>query len=159
MPLSNAPVIASVARQSSAAHETWNRRLAEYRKRFTRWQNETDSGAFAANEEYNRHYAALSARFGSWLDALRSPIGTPVCRAAFAPMSAAEETFYDDFTAPMLRAAVRLALTPAPDLPALLEKILVAYEQELDELESMERPVLEVLAGDVDLLNKSNARV
>lgn len=52
----------------------------------------------------------------------------------------------------MERAAVRLALTPAPDLPALLAKIRVMEEHELNELESMSRPVLEVLAEDMEYL-------
>jgi hypothetical protein len=133
--------------------QTWNRRLAEYRRRHASWKHEAEAGAFhAANEEYNRHFADLSARFGSWHEALRSPIGAPLCRAAFAPAAAAEKAFYDDFTAPLQRAAVRLALTPAPDLEALLAKIRVMHEQELDELGRMTRSVLEVLADDVERL-------
>jgi hypothetical protein len=133
--------------------QTWNRRLAAYRRRHASWKHEAEAGAFhAANDEYNRHYNALSARFGSWHEALRSPIGAPLCRAAFAPMNAAEEAFHHDFTAPLQRAAVRLALTPAPDLPALLAKIRVMHEHELDELEGMARPALEVLAENVELL-------
>jgi hypothetical protein len=49
-------------------------------------------------------------------------------------MNAAEDAFYDNFTAPLQRAAVRLALTPAPDIEALLVKIRVMQEHELDEL-------------------------
>jgi hypothetical protein len=49
----------------------------------------------------------------------------------------------------MQRAAVRLALTPPPDLEALLAKIRIMHEQEFDELGSMSRPVLEVLKEDM----------
>jgi len=49
----------------------------------------------------------------------------------------------------MHKAIVLLVLTPAPDLEALMIKIRVMHEHELDEFSSMERPVLEVLAEDV----------
>jgi hypothetical protein len=49
----------------------------------------------------------------------------------------------------MQRAAIRLALTRAPNLSGLLAKIRVIQELELDELEFMTRPALEVLADDV----------
>jgi hypothetical protein len=38
-------------------------------------------------------------------------------------MDAAEEAFYDDFIGPLQRAAIRLAVTVAPDLSSLLAKI------------------------------------
>jgi hypothetical protein len=157
----SAPVTGTVPERGlspspNPARTLWNRRLAEYRRRHASWKHEAEAGAFhSANEEYNRHYADLSARFGGWFEALRSPIGAPLCRAAFAPVAAAEEAFYDDFTAPLQRSAVRLALTPPPDLEALLAKIRVMQEDELDELGSMARPVLEVLAYDVARLIKA----
>ena len=49
----------------------------------------------------------------------------------------------------MQQSAVLLVLTQAPDLRALLAKLGVMQEQELDELEIAGRPVLEVLAKDV----------
>jgi hypothetical protein len=86
------------------------------------------------------------------MEVIRSPIGEQLCLAAFAPVKAAENAYYHNFTDPMCRAAIRLALTPVPDLQALLTKIRVIKEQELDEAASMTRPVLEVLAEDVDAL-------
>lgn len=50
----------------------------------------------------------------------------------------------------MQQVAAALALTPAPDLAELLVKIRVMQALELDELEILERPVLEVLADDVE---------
>lgn len=44
------------------------------------------------------------------------------------------------------------ALTPVVGLPSLLAKIGVMQEQELDELEIAGRPVLELLAQDVQRL-------
>lgn len=44
---------------------------------------------------------------------------------------------------------MRLALTPAPDLLALLAKIRIIHEHELGELGCMTRPPLVVLAEDV----------
>ena len=138
-----------------AAHETWNRRLAEYRRLAAAKEAEETTGAFrAASDLYDVERAAIVARFGSWHAARETEQGRALCRAAFTPMSAAEEAFYDDFTAPLQRAAVRLALTPPPDLPALLAKIRVMQDQELDELEGMTRPVLEVLADDVRRLDR-----
>lgn len=150
------PVIAGSeeTKKSNPAATLWNRRLATYRRLAARWQTEGATGAYAAaNEKYNRAYNELSARFGSWMEAIRSPIGEPLCRAAFAPVKVAKDAYYNDFTGPMHRAAIRLALTPAPDLPALLEKIRVIKDQELDEAASMTRPAMEVLAEDVARLS------
>jgi hypothetical protein len=52
----------------------------------------------------------------------------------------------------MHRAAVRLAVTPPPDLEALLTKIRIMHEHELGELASMTRRVLDVLAEDIEAL-------
>jgi len=148
-------VIASraAARQSSPDHEIWNRRLARYRRLHARWKAEAESGTFrAANDRYNREHAELSARFGSWAAALESDEGRPLCEAAFEHLDAVENAYYDRFTAPAHRAAVLLALTPAPDLEALSTKIRVMAEHKLDEADSLERPALEVLAEDVRLL-------
>ncbi len=149
------PVIARVPergpRQSTPAHEQWNRRLAEYRRLVAAREAEDTAGAFrAASLLYDRRRAAIEARFGSWDAARETEEGRALCRAAFAPMNAADEAFYDDFTAPLQRAAAGLAATAPPDLEALLAKIRVMLECELDELASMTRPVLEVLAGDLE---------
>jgi hypothetical protein len=74
------------------------------------------------------------------------------CLAPADPrIDAAEDAYYDACTAPMHK-AIRLALTPAPDLEALMVKIRVMHEHELDEFSSMEPPVLELLAEDVGRL-------
>ncbi len=105
-----------------------------------------------ANDRYEREQAALARRFGSWEAARASEEGRPRCRAAFEHVEAAEEAFYDRCTAPTQRAAVRLALTPAPSLEALLAKIRVMHERELEEFGCLPRPVLQVLAEDVERL-------
>jgi hypothetical protein len=71
---------------------------------------------------------------------------------------AAEDAYYDNFTDPMHRAAIRLALTPAPGLQALLVKIRVITGQELDEAASMKRRATEVLTEDVERFMVSDAR-
>lgn len=150
-----APVIASreTARQSSKARALCGRRLARYRRLRARWEAEAETGAFrAANDEYNRARAELIARFGSWEKALRSRTGKSLCAAAFARVDAAEDTYYDRFTAPLNRAIIRLALTPAPDLPALLAKIEVIHDHELDSDNDMRRAPIEVLREDVGRL-------
>jgi len=142
-------------RQSSPADALWTRRLARYRRLHARWKAEAETGAFRqANDEYNQARADLIARFGSWEKALRSRIGKPLCAAAFARVSAAEDVYYDRFTAPLNRAAIRLVLTPAPDLLALLAKIEVIHGHGLDSDDDMRRTPIEVLRNDVERLGK-----
>jgi hypothetical protein len=130
---------------------TWNRRFACYRHLSERTREAAETGFFrAANDRYNRERAALETRYGSWEAAATTPDGRALRAAIFAPVAAADEAFYDRCTKPMQQAAALLALTPAPDLPALLAKIRVMQEQELDELDIVGRPVLEVLADDVE---------
>jgi hypothetical protein len=161
------PVIARSAatRQSSEAHDTWNRRLAAYRRLAARTKEAAETGFYRqALDRYDREVAAIEQRFGGRTARLRSAhpeqassevemrVEGRLIRAAFERVDAVEGAFYDRCTAPMQRAAVRLANTPTPNLEALLAKIRVMHEQEVDELGSMARPVLEVLAEDVELL-------
>lgn len=132
------------------AQALWNRRLARYRRLHARWKAEAETGAFrAANDLYYREQAGLSARFGSWEKARRSRIGKPLCAAAFARVSAAEDAYYDRCTAPMHRAAIRLALTPAPDLQALLVKINLILEHQFETFDCAVEHPYEVLRDDV----------
>jgi hypothetical protein len=132
------------------ARTLFARRLARYRRLAARTRESAETGFFrAANDCYNRERAALEARYGSWEAAAATPEGRAHRRAIFAPVAAAEEAFYQSCTRPTQQAAAALALTPAPDLPALLAKIRVMQELELDELDILGRPVLEVLAEDV----------
>jgi hypothetical protein len=147
-------VIASAPKESSPARTLWNRRLATYRRLAARTREAAETGFYRqANDLYEREQAALALRFGSWPAARESKEGRPLCRAAFERLDAAEEAFYDRCTAPMQRAAARLAVTPASDMEALLEKIRIMQERELDELDCMDRPLLEVLAEDVRRLS------
>ena len=131
----------------------WDRRLARYRRLAARTREAAETGWFrAANDRYSRERADLEAGFGSWEAAAATPEGRKLRREIFAPVAAAEEAFYESCTRPMQQAAARLALTPAPDLPALLAKVRVMREQELDELEILGRSVLEVLAEDAERL-------
>ncbi|HEX8192743.1 MAG TPA: hypothetical protein VF552_07555 [Allosphingosinicella sp.] len=148
-----APAIASGAEQPTPARTLWNRRLAAYRRLAARTKEAAETGFYRqANDRYEREQSALAARFGSWEAARASEQGRPLCRAAFAQVDAAEEAYYDRCTAPMQRAAVRLALTPAPDLEALLTKIHIMDEHQLDEVGHMKPPVLRVLTADLQRL-------
>ncbi|HEX8364559.1 MAG TPA: hypothetical protein VF603_04655 [Allosphingosinicella sp.] len=140
------PVLSEVEGQSSRAQAVWNRRLAAYRRLAARTKEAAETGFYRqALDRYDREVAAIKRRFGGRTD----PEARRLIRVAFERVDAVEEAYYDRCTAPMQRAAVRLALTPAPDLEALLAKIRVMHEQELAELGSMPRPVLEMLADDV----------
>jgi hypothetical protein len=134
----------------SPAQALWNRRLARYRRLHTRWKTEAESGAFrAANDRYHREHADLVARFGSWDKACRSRTGKPLCTAAFTRIEAAEDAYYDNCTTPMHHAAARLIGTPAPELPALLAKIEIIREHELDTFDDMPKHPLDTLREDV----------
>ncbi len=164
LPIAGLPVIArsAAAKQSTSDSSapldcraslamTWNERLARYRRRAARTRKAAENGWFrAANDRYACERAALEARYGSWEAAGETTEGRAHRQAIFGPVAAAEEEFYDLCTRPMQQAAASLALTPAPDLPALLAKIRVIQELELDELEILGRPVRDVLAEDVE---------
>lgn len=155
------PVIASEAKQSSANSPapldcraslamTWNRRLARYRRLHARARQAAETGPLhQANRRYERDRAVLKARFGSWEEALETQEGRALGRAAFARVTRAEEIYYDRFTAPMMRSAILLATTPAPDLAALLAKIRVMQAHEMQELDTLPKPAFELLAEDV----------
>lgn len=64
----------------------------------------------------------------------------------------AEDAYWRRCTDPMQKAAVALALTPAPDIPAVRAKIAVMRAHELEELECMERHPLEVVEEDLGRL-------
>lgn len=69
-------------------------------------------------------------------------------------MDAAGDAYYDRFTAPLNRAVVQLVQTPAPNLPALLAKIEIIGEHELDSHDEMPCPPIELLREDVTRLGK-----
>ena len=140
-------------KQSIPAQVLWNRRLARYQRLHAHWKFEAEQGAFrAANDRYMRERTELSARFGSWEKARRSRTGKPLCAAAFARVSAAEDAYYDRCTAPMHRALARLIRTPAPDLPALLAKLEIIREHEPDFFDDAPFHSFAMLREDVRLL-------
>jgi hypothetical protein len=131
----------------------WHRRLAAYRRLAARTKEAAETGFYRqALDRYDHEVVAIEHRFGD----RTVPEARHLIRAAFERVDAVEEAFYDHCTAPMQRAAVRLANTPTPDLAALVAKIRVIQEQELDELGSMTRPLVEVLAEDVKQLMAAN---
>ena len=128
----------------------WTRRLTRYRRLAERTREAGETGFFrAANDRYNRERAEVEARFGTWEAAASTAEGRKLRKEIFARVAAAEEAFYNRCTAPMQRAAVTLARTPAPDVQALLAKIRVMQAQQLDELDLLGSSALEVLADDV----------
>lgn len=153
------PVIASPAgaRQSSPNEARWDRNLARYRRLHAHWKAEAETGTFrAANDRYYREQAELSDRFGGWEKARRSRIGKPLCAAAFARVSAAEDAYYDHCTAPMHRALARLIRTPVPDLSALLAKLEIIREHEPGLFDDAPLHSFEMLCEDVRRLADAN---
>jgi hypothetical protein len=123
--------------------------LATYRRLAACTKEAAETGFYRqALDRYDREVAPIEHRFGG----RAVPDARRLLRAAFERVDAVEEAFHDLCTAPMQRAAVRLALTLAPDLEAPLAKICIMQEQELGELEGMPQPASGVLAEDVERL-------
>jgi hypothetical protein len=126
----------------------WNRHLARYRRLAAEAEEAATTGWFAAaNVRYERECEEIDARHE--LSRPESAAARRLKREAFERVAAAEEAFWARCTDPMQRAAVALALTPAPNLPALAEKIAVMRTHQLHELDSMTRGCFEVLEEDL----------
>jgi hypothetical protein len=132
---------------------TFARRLARYRRLAARAKHTAEAGFLsAANLRYGRERAEVEARFGSWEAAASTPAGRKLRHAAFRRVSRAEDAYYRSCAAPLHRAAILLALTPAPDPRALIEKIAVIQAHKLQEDGIMPRCALDVLAEDAGRL-------
>ena len=138
------------------ARAVWNCRLARYRRLAAETEEAATTGWFAAaNACYKRELAGIAARFGS-RDAAESDEARRLRRAAFERVDAAEEAFWERCTDPTQKAAVALALTPAPDLPALAAKLRAMRTHQLHELPSMTRNCFDLLEEDVERLATRN---
>ena len=156
--LATPPVIASGARQSSAAAEIWTRRLAHYRRLRARAKAEEETGAFrAANDRHDEAFAEITARYGNWPKALRSKTGKPLCAAASARIAAVESAYCRQYTVPLEKAALALMRTPVPDLHALRAKIEVMRDQEIDCFDGSPGDPLKVIWEDVRRLTAAIA--
>jgi hypothetical protein len=151
------PILSAIALSEGGSPpldgSTFARRLARYRRLAARAKEAAETGFLrAANLRYGRERAEVEARFGSWEAAAATPEGRKLRRAAFRRVSRAEDAFYRVCAAPLHRAAILLALTPAPDPRALIEKIAVIQAHKLHEDGIMPRCALDVLAEDVERL-------
>jgi len=154
------PIVASIPAFALPAalpgRTSFDRRLARYRRLAARAEEAATTGWFrAANDRHGREEAEIKARFGGWKEARGCPEGKPLCDAVWRRLDDAEDAYWERCTAPMQKAAVTVALTPAPDLDALRAKIAVMREQELEELDRMPRHPLEVLEEDVARLSRA----
>lgn len=159
--LAGPPVIARTpdlirgTKQSSPAAEIWTRRLARYHRLLSRRDSETERNVLdTAWRRHAQEVEAIQARFGSWDAAEATEEGRLLCDAAFERREVAQDAYDRRCVLPTDRAALLLALTPPPDLEALLVKIRVMDRHRLDEVSSMEPPALEVLADDVERLKQ-----
>lgn len=144
---------------ASLATAEWNHRFGDYRRLVAEAEEAAATGWFAAaNARYDRAQAEIAARFGSWEAAADRADGRRARRAAFRRVAKAEDGYWARCTAPMQRAAVILALTPAPDLEALSAKIAVMRELRLHELSRMKRDCFNVLEEDVRQLLLNSPR-
>jgi hypothetical protein len=147
-----APALPAPA-EPSPDRAAWERRLGEYLRIAREAEEAAESGWFAAaNARYRAEYEAVAARFGSWEAAAASPEGRRLRRAAFARVCEAEELYWDRCTEPMQKAAVALALTPAPDVAAVRDKARAMRLLQLHELDCMTRDCFEVIEEDLGWL-------
>lgn len=158
-----APIVALVSVKANPAHalsaaapdrRLWDRRVACYRRLVTRAEQAAATGWFRdSNDRYYRDAAAVKARFGSRKQAEHSPEGSKLWDAIWGRLVDAENLYYEQCSSPIIEAAVALILTPAPDSDALLAKLRVMRERELETFEDMPRHPLEVLEEDVTRLS------
>ena len=146
----------SPAADAGSSRRLWNRRLARYRRIAADAEEAAETGWFReANARYERQSAAIAARFGGRESARTSAEGRRLLDSAFARMSAAEDAYWERCTAPMQRAAVRLAETPAPDVAAVRAKIGVLRLLREHGVERPRRDWLELIEEDLDRLDGS----
>ena len=138
------------AHSTAADPALWERRLALYGRLVARATKAAESGWFrAANDRYARECGEIETRFGGKDAAAQSEQAQVLRKTAFRRVDRAEDAYWRRCTAPMQEAAVALVLTPAPDLASLRAKIAVIRAHDLEELEVMPRPMLELLDEDV----------
>ena len=144
----------------SPARSRWDRRLARYRWLAARAERVATSGWFRdANDRHYRDVAAAETRFGSRKEAASSPEGTKLWDAIWGRLVDAEDLYWEQCSAPMIKAAIALVLTPTPDADALIAKLRVMRERELDTFEGIKRHPLEVLEEDVGRLSRLSCGV
>ena len=132
---------------------TWKQRLARYRRIAATATEAAETGWFhEANARYDRELEAIDARFGARGTGEQPAEAKTIRAAAFRRVAAAEDAYWERCTAPMQEAAVALALTPAPDVAAVREKIGAMRAVQLHELDRMKRDCFEVLEEDLGRL-------
>ncbi len=128
----------------------WTARLNAYRRLAARARAAAETGWFrGANDLYYRLCAEIADRFGGEEAAAGSKEANRLYDQAFERLDCAEDLYWRRCTEPLEKAAIGLALTPAPDIPALRTKLAVLRAHVLDEHDRLPRPALELVDEDL----------
>lgn len=128
----------------------WSARLNAYQRLAVRARAAAETGWFrAANDLYYRQCAEIADRFGGQEAAARSEEACRLYDHAFERLDRAEQLYWRRCTAPAEKAAIALALTPAPDIAALRAKLTVLRAHALDEDGALPRPALKLVDEDL----------
>jgi hypothetical protein len=118
---------------SKTMRREWERNLAAYRIAAALTDAGASFGPFAReNDAFDLAKRRLEDRHGSITRAKLEPEAGAEWAEVWARMGEAEEVRYRELLKPMWAAAIRLVLTPAPDLEAALIKVEIIKHEELD---------------------------
>jgi hypothetical protein len=85
----------------------------------------------------------------------REKVRVPI--APFERLDRAEQLYWRRCTAPADKAAIALALTPAPDIAALRAKLAVLRAHALDEEDALPHPALKLVDEDLRRMTGKNS--
>jgi hypothetical protein len=103
-----------------------------------------------ADDAFEQEKLSIEGAFGR--EYRSTDEGEAAFQVAFASRLQAERDHTVQFSVPMWRAAVRLALVPAPNLAAALFKVELILREELDNDAGMSRGPFEVVQEDMERL-------
>jgi len=131
----------------------WCAHLFEYRRLKALMDADEALGPTAASEvEQDCARALLAERHGGREAAMRNPTAAAEFKAIMEADNAACARQFREFVTPCDLAAVRLAVTPAPNLDAAILKIAIIKERELDSFGEMPGDPFDFVAADLERL-------
>ncbi|MEG3144195.1 hypothetical protein U1839_05970 [Sphingomonas sp. RT2P30] len=100
----------------------------------------------------------MEADHGTWARAVAHPVAGKQCEAICEAEYAASDAHYRDYIIPADKAAILLALTPAPDVEAAVFKIAMIKEESLDNHAWLKRHPMEIVREDMARLRRGEVR-
>lgn len=150
-----APIALSVQPSRAADAGQWEVALQRFRMCEAMKDADEYFGDLAeAGRAHDEHKRQRVRRFGPEGKTQTMPEAMAAREEAWAAMTAAEDAHYKNFIVPIDKAAIALALTPAPNLDALLIKIDIIKRFELDNTKFMPRDPMEIVREDFARLER-----